>query len=76
MGKGFQDLRVWLKSKDLAVEIYQLTQKYSFKKEYSLCDQIRGSVVSIPSNIAEGDERNSDKDAVRFFILQKALSQN
>ena len=54
MGK-FQDLNVWLKSKDLAVYIYKLTTKDKFSKDFGLRDQIRGAAVSIPSNIAEGD---------------------
>ncbi len=53
---NFQNLRVWQLAKDLAVEIYQLTQIQSFRKDYSLKDQIQRSSVSIPSNIAEGDE--------------------
>ncbi len=72
MGKdGFQGLKVWKESKDLAVEIYRMTEKYKFKKDLSLSDQMRRSAVSVPSNIAEGDERNSDKDAVRFFYIAK-----
>ena len=53
MGK-FQELRVWQKSKDLAVYIYQVTGKGQFAKDYSLKDQILRASVSIPSNIAEG----------------------
>jgi len=62
MGK-FQDLKVWQRGKDLAVSIYY--------QDYGLRDQIRRAAVSIPSNIAEGDELGTDKQAVRFFYMAK-----
>lgn len=46
----------------------------NFGKDYSLKDQIRRAAVSIPSNIAEGDERKTDKEAVRFFYIAKGSS--
>ena len=64
MGKGgFKELKVWQKSKDLAVYVYKMTNSGKFGQDYSLRDQIRRAVVSIPSNIAEGDERETDKEA-------------
>lgn len=76
MGKGgFKELRVWQKSKELAVEIYKITNAtVGFKNDFSLRDQIRRAVVSIPSNIAEGDERETDREAVRFFYIAKGSS--
>lgn len=71
MGKGFKDLLVWQKSKDLAVLIYKITNQGEFKKDYGLRDQIRKSAVSVPSNVAEGDERGTDKESVRFFFIAK-----
>jgi four helix bundle protein len=72
MGKGgFQELRVWQKGKDLAVAIYGVTNEGPFTKDFGLRDQMRRAAVSIPSNIAEGDERNTDKEAVRFFYVSK-----
>lgn len=71
MGKGFRELKVWQKARDLAVAIYKETSAGAFSKDYGLRDQIRRSVVSVPSNISEGDERDSDKDAVRFFYIAK-----
>lgn len=68
---GFRDLSVWQKSRDLAVEIYKITNGSSFSHDFGLRDQIRRASVSIPSNIAEGDERGSNKDAVRFFYMAK-----
>lgn len=72
MGKqGFQGLKVWQKSKELTVQIYQITNDRMFRTDYGLRDQIRRSSVSIPSNIAEGDERDTDKEAVRYFYIAK-----
>jgi four helix bundle protein len=69
--KGFRDLVVWQKAKDLAVIIYQLSNQAPLSKDFSLRDQIRRSAVSIASNIAEGDERDTDKEAVRFLFIAK-----
>ena len=71
MGKGFEDLVVWKKAKELAVLIYKITSDSKISKDFGLRDQIRRSAVSIPSNIAEGDERETDKEAVRFFYIAK-----
>jgi four helix bundle protein len=73
MGK-FQELKVWQRAKDLAVYIYKLTGKGSFAKDFSLRDQIRRAAVSIPSNIAEGDELGSNKQAIRHFYISKGSS--
>lgn len=68
---GFRELNVWQKGKALAVQIYKITQNGPFSRDYGFKDQIRRAAVSIPSNIAEGDERGSNKDAVRFFYIAK-----
>jgi four helix bundle protein len=69
--KGFKDLIVWQKAKELAVFVYKITDNGSLGRDWGLRDQIRRSAVSIPSNIAEGDERNTDKESVRFFFIAK-----
>lgn len=71
MNKGFRDLRVWQKAVDLSINIYRLTDKGKLKNDYGLKDQLRRSSVSIASNIAEGDERETDKESVRFFYVAK-----
>ena len=73
MGK-FQELKVWQKAKDLAVYLYKLTMKGTFAKDFGLRDQIRRAAVSIPSNIAEGDELDTNKQAVKFFYIAKGSS--
>ena len=71
---GFKGLNVWQKSKDLVVYIYRMTNTENFKKDYLLRDQRRRAAVSIPGNIAEGDERETDKEAVRYFYIAKGSS--
>lgn len=71
---GFKELKVWQKGKDVAVFIYKVTDSGDFRKDYGLRDQIRRAAVSIPSNIAEGDERETDKEAVRYFYIAKGSS--
>ena len=71
---NFQKLKVWQKAKDLAVYLYEQTQKGKFYKDYGLRDQIRRAAVSIPSNIAEGDELGSDKQSIKHFYIAKGSS--
>src|SRR4030042_6627463 len=69
--KGFQDLIVWQKARDLAVKIYKISMTGGLGRDFGLRDQIRRSAVSIASNLAEGDERETDKESVRFFFIAK-----
>ena len=55
--KSFEELPIWKKSINLGKEVYLLTDKGRFEKDYSLKDQIRRATLSINSNIAEGFER-------------------
>lgn len=68
---GYRSLTIWQRAKTQAIEVYRLTKDGGIKHDYSLVDQLRRSAVSVPSNIAEGDERKSDKDSVRFFHIAK-----
>ncbi len=68
---GFRDLKVWRKSKKLAVSIYRITKEGEFSRDFGFKDQIRKAAVSIPCNIAEGDERATNKEAVYFFYISK-----
>jgi four helix bundle protein len=69
--KGFKDLLVWQLAKDLAVRVYRISESQDLKKDFGLRDQIRRSAVSVASNLAEGDERSTDRDSVRFFFIAK-----
>jgi four helix bundle protein len=71
---SFQELKVWQRSKDLAVSLYKITGQGAFDKDWGLRDQIRRAVVSIPSNIAEGDELGTDRQAIKYFYTAKGSS--
>ena len=71
MMKSITNLTVWQKSIDLVVEIYRLVKKLPKEEMYSLSDQMRRAAVSIPSNVAEGRNRSSEKDFVRFLYIAK-----
>ena len=68
---SYKDLIVWQKAMDLAVIIYSLAEKLPKQEAYVLSDQIRRAAVSIPSNIAEGRERSSNKDFIRFLHMAR-----
>ncbi|MFH1624672.1 MAG: four helix bundle protein [Pseudomonadota bacterium] len=68
MSSSFEDLEVWKKSCRLAVRLYELLKDC---RDYGMKDQIFRSSVSIPSNIAEGSERNSILDFQRFINIAK-----
>jgi four helix bundle protein len=71
----FRKLLVWQKAKEIAVKIYQLTKTQSISKNFGLKDQIQRSSVSIPANIAEGDELGTDKQSIRHFYIAKGSSE-
>lgn len=68
---NYMKLNVWNNSKDLAVEIYKLTMDGELSRDFGLKDQIRRAAVSIASNIAEGSEKSSSKDYVRYLNIAK-----
>lgn len=59
--RNYRDLQVWQRAKVFAVEIYRVTEAFPRKEQYSLTDQLRRAAVSIPSNVAEGHIKRSDK---------------
>ena len=69
--RKLEDIEVWKRSCRLAVDIYKLTAVEEISKDWSLRDQIRRSSVSIPSNIAEGYERDSNAEFSRFLKIAK-----
>lgn len=66
---SFKDLIVWQKSRDLAVTIYALTDKFPKSELYGLVSQMRRSSISISSNIAESYHRFHAKDKNRFLFI-------
>lgn len=67
----FKKLYVWNKAMDLAVLVYKLTEKLPKQELYSLGDQMRRAAISIPSNIAEGQAKISDKEFRRFLMIAR-----
>ena len=67
----YEDLIVWQKSMDLVTEIYKLVKLLPEEELYALSDQMRRAAVSIPSNIAEGQERSTTKDFIKFLYIAK-----
>lgn len=72
MIRKYQNLKVWEKATQLALEVYALTNRFPKEELYGLSSQVRRAAVSIPSNIAEGSERKSDKDFIRFLRMASA----
>jgi four helix bundle protein len=68
---NFKELKVWQKAKDLAATIYRITEQGDFSRDFAFRDQIRRAAVSVPSNIAEGDELDTNKQSVKFFHIAK-----
>jgi len=64
--RSFQDLEVWKLSIDLARKVYNLTSKFPASENFGLTNQMRRAAVSIPSNIAEGQGRDSAKEFKQF----------
>ena len=64
-----KDLDVWKKSMDLVVLIYDLTSKFPSDERFGLVSQMRRAAVSVPSNIAEGAARKSDKEFLQFISI-------
>ncbi len=69
--RDFRELRVWEESHKLTLEIYRETKNFPKEELFSLTNQIRRAITSVPSNIAEGCGRETQKDYAHF--LQIAL---
>jgi four helix bundle protein len=67
----FEDLIAWQKARELTKEIYFITSRGGFSKDYGLRDQIRRAVVSIMSNIAEGFDRGGRAEFHQFVVVAK-----
>ncbi len=67
MSGSYRDLRVWQHAMELVVGVYKQTRNFPKEEIYGLTSQMRRAAVSIPSNIAEGKGRSSDRDRALFF---------
>ncbi|WP_378175996.1 four helix bundle protein [Aquimarina sp. SS2-1] len=65
----FKDLEIWKKSRVFCTKVYDITSRFPETEKFGLTNQLRRAAVSIPSNIAEGSSRNSNKDFSRFLQI-------
>jgi four helix bundle protein len=69
--RSYRDLNLWKEAKILAIEVLRIADGPTLSRRRGLCDQISRSAISVPSNIAEGDERGSNRDAIRFLYIAR-----
>lgn len=70
----FEDIQGWQEARKLTKQIYELTKGNPFNRDHGLCGQIQKAAVSIMANIAEGFDRQSKKEIIRFFDYSSASS--
>lgn len=68
---SIENLKVWKKAIDVVPDVYKLLRHLPSEERYGLADQIRRSAISIPSNIAEGYGRGSDKELIHFWGIAR-----
>jgi four helix bundle protein len=65
----YKELEVWQNSFDLVLDIYKLIARLPSHEKFSLADQVKRCSISIPSNIAEGHDRQSTKEFIQFLYI-------
>jgi four helix bundle protein len=68
MSVSYRDLKVWQYSMKLVISVYAITRQFPKEELYGLVSQMRRAAVSIPSNIAEGKGRLTDRDRIHFYL--------
>lgn len=71
VSQGFRNLTCWQRAKELSVAIYRLTDRPPLKRDFALRDQMRRAAISVCSNLAEGDSRQTNKESIQFFFVAK-----
>lgn len=69
--RSFKDLQIWQWSRKLAVKIYSITKSFPKEEIFGMTSQLRRAGVSIPSNIAEGHRRGTDKEFIQFLNIAR-----
>lgn len=67
--RNFKELKIWQKGFEVAVKSFKLTASFPKEEKYGITSQVTRAAVSIPSNIAEGSSRSSEKDYNRFIEI-------
>jgi len=68
---SYCDLIVWQKAMELVEEVYRLMRDFPVDERFRLCDQLSRAVISIPSNIAEGNGRETSSEYARFLGIAR-----
>ncbi len=69
MKHNFKELKIWQRAKVLCIDVYKLTKEFPGDERFGLTNQLRRCAVSVPSNIAEGCGRNTDKQLIHFLNI-------
>ena len=67
----FEDIEAWKKARELTKKIYEITTQGNLARDYALKDQLRRAAISIMANIAEGFEREGNKEFKQFLSMAK-----
>ncbi|MBI5358381.1 four helix bundle protein [Candidatus Amesbacteria bacterium] len=70
MNDRYTNLEVWKKAHEYTLFVYKLTKKFPHEEKYSLCDQLKRSTSSIPTNVVEGNERQSKKEFIQLLLAR------
>ncbi|MCH7976614.1 MAG: four helix bundle protein [Bacteroidetes bacterium] len=70
----FEDIEAWQSGRELTKQIYSVSREHTFSRDFALRDQIRRAAISITSNIAEGFERQTTREFIRFLFIAKGSS--
>lgn len=71
--KRFEDLEIWQLSRALCKDIYDVIESTNLKNNFKLCNQIDSSSGSVMDNIAEGFERNGNREFIQFLSISKSF---
>ncbi len=72
MVQKFEELDCWQVARELTRAVYAVTQEGACRRDYGYCDQMRRAAVSVMNNVAEGFERGSNRDFVKFLYIARA----
>jgi len=75
MPYSFRDLKIWQEALELMLELYTITSQFPKEELYSLTNQIRRASISVMANIAEGHDRPTHQERIRFFVMSRGSLQ-
>jgi len=68
---SYKNLKIWQKAMEIVEQAYRFTKRFPSEELYTLTSQIRRAAISIPSNIAEGSQRVSDREFSNFILIAR-----